>query len=119
MRKGFEETLKVADEMLSAVQDAQEEKATTTEITVSADRLKEYERIGSAILQATQKHHSVVAKLEGTSGVPTEMQNSMRQRLKAISERLERIGLGMNEVDNLSDETQYNTLLKVNTLKYH
>ena len=118
MQKGLEGTLDAVDEMLNTAQRTQRGKTTTSETTVSVERMEEYESIGSAIFEATQIYQDVLAKLEDTRDVPTEIQNTVRQRLKEISERLKTIDLDMKEVDNPSDNKQYSILLKVIIIEY-
>ena len=118
MQKGLEGTLDAVDEMLNTAQRTQRGKTTTSETTVSVERMEEYESIGSAIFEATQIYQDVLAKLEDTRDVPTEIQNAVRQSLKEISERLKTIDLDMKEVDNPSDNKQYSILLKVNIIEY-
>ena len=118
MQKGLEGTLDAVDEMLNTAQRTQRGKTTTSETTVSVERMEEYESIGSAIFEATQIYQDVLAKLEDTRDVPTEIQNAVRQSLKEISERLKTIDLDMKEVDNPSDSKQYSILLKVNIIEY-
>ena len=118
MQKGLEGTLDAVDEMLNTAQRTQRGKTTTSETTVSVERMEEYESIGSAIFEATQIYQDVLAKLEDTRYVPTEIQNAVRQSLKEISERLKTIDLDMKEVDNPSDSKQYSILLKVNIIEY-
>ena len=118
MQKGLEGTLDAVDEMLNTAQRTQRGKTTTSETTVSVERMEEYESIGSAIFEATQIYQDVLAKLEDTRDVPTEIQNAVRQSLKEISERLKTIDLDMKEVDNPNDSKQYSILLKVNIIEY-